>query len=71
MWEVVTHETPVRGGMRTINVPSEAPPEVSAPVAASPAQLLCPALKSDVGKHKALGTSQRFTYAEDQNKTIH
>ena len=28
IWEVVTHETPVRGGMRKINVPAEAPEEV-------------------------------------------
>ena len=29
MWEVVTHEIPVRGALRTIDVPKEAPEEVS------------------------------------------
>ena len=34
MWEVVTHEIPVRGALRSIDVPKEAPAEVSAPVLA-------------------------------------
>ena len=32
MWEVVTHEIPVRGALRTIDVPKEAPEEVSAAI---------------------------------------
>ena len=36
MWEVVTHEIPVRGALRSIDVPKEAPAEVSAALRTRP-----------------------------------
>ena len=36
MWEVVTREIPVRGALRTIEVPQEAPEEVSVDIRTRP-----------------------------------